>query len=417
MDIMQSDNFMDDNQESDEMNMDDESSDDLSDEESQDDGEDISDEDIENEEDSKKKIQKLSGKLSYELRNYGEDDFSDTAKYATSMVASALGTGKIDPEDEDEIMKKIEKAIDSENSQEGGDPTEDDEDMEESLNEDIDRDIKYTAYFLDNPQELLKFIKPKHDQVFMDYVIMDTNPDSIEGFEIGKKVKINVIGRCFDEKGDCLLVSGVKSSLIPHITVSCEKGVEEDYSNSLIEKCKSTNNVQYFDKQFKVEATIGYADSNGDVYTSLEESAYKVGKKVINESVINNFSRKISNKYNYKEINHLTLFECVVKLLEKIDVEPVGKILSDYMSENQRFISKQDIKVLIEKHIKNQYNKDAYFIEDSDNKQGKTDYKDDVYTEKLPKQKNKKYTQKWFDYEIGRLEGDDDHFDDSYTFD
>lgn len=64
--------------------------------------------------DSKKMIQKLSGKLAYELREFDdEDDYSDTAKFAMSMATSALQTDKMSEEDMNAIEKKIDDKFDS----------------------------------------------------------------------------------------------------------------------------------------------------------------------------------------------------------------------------------------------------------------------------------------------------------------
>lgn len=59
-------------------------------------------------EDPEKAIQKLSGKLAYELREFDDEDkYSDTAKFAMSMATSALQVGKMSEEDKNAIEKKI----------------------------------------------------------------------------------------------------------------------------------------------------------------------------------------------------------------------------------------------------------------------------------------------------------------------
>jgi len=63
--------------------------------------------------DPKKSIQKLAGKLAYELREFeGEDeDYSDIYKFAASMVASAADANKITEKDKKAIIKKVEKNL------------------------------------------------------------------------------------------------------------------------------------------------------------------------------------------------------------------------------------------------------------------------------------------------------------------
>lgn len=63
--------------------------------------------------DPKKSIQKLAGKLAYELREFeGEDeDYSDIYKFAASMVASAADASKITEKDKKSIINKVEKNL------------------------------------------------------------------------------------------------------------------------------------------------------------------------------------------------------------------------------------------------------------------------------------------------------------------
>ncbi len=63
--------------------------------------------------DPKKSIQKLAGKLAYELREFeGEDeDYSDVYKFAASMVISAADADKITEKDKKSIKNKVEKSL------------------------------------------------------------------------------------------------------------------------------------------------------------------------------------------------------------------------------------------------------------------------------------------------------------------
>jgi hypothetical protein len=73
----------------------------------------MGEEDEESGVDPKKSIQKLAGKLAYELREFeGEDDdYSDIYKFAASMVASAADASKITAKDRKSIINKVEKNL------------------------------------------------------------------------------------------------------------------------------------------------------------------------------------------------------------------------------------------------------------------------------------------------------------------
>lgn len=75
--------------------------------ENPDDYADVDPDDLETD-DPEKMIQKLSGKLAYELREFDDTDkYSNSAKFAMSMITSALATDKISEEDKDSIEKKL----------------------------------------------------------------------------------------------------------------------------------------------------------------------------------------------------------------------------------------------------------------------------------------------------------------------
>jgi hypothetical protein len=63
--------------------------------------------------DPKKSIQKLAGKLAYELREFDgeEEDYSDIYKFAASMVISAADADKITEKDKKSIKNKLEKSL------------------------------------------------------------------------------------------------------------------------------------------------------------------------------------------------------------------------------------------------------------------------------------------------------------------
>lgn len=387
-------------------------------------GADITDEDIENEEDPKKKIQSLAGKLSHELRSYDGDDYSDTAKYATSMMASALDGDKINDEDEQDIMGKIENALDNNGSQdeqpdeeEPLDDMENDEQMEEQNLVGNNSGINYSAYFIDNPQDILKYIKPKHENVRLHHATISSNPSNIDDLPVGKKESLKVIGRCYDEKCDALLLSGVYSEFTAHIVVSCAGGVEESYSNDLIKKCKSNDTVEYFNKPFYINATVGYNDHNRDV-TSTNENFIRCGQKKISEYLLESFAKNLCLRYGLGEIEHSVLFEQFLTLIEQMDMSPKQELLMPIM-ESHSNNSLLNPSVLIEAfkaHEEIQKENDSFFEEEEEIEEGE-EYFDGMFTEKPKAPKNKEFTSDFFGIEIGRYFGDDDAVKNSKTFD
>lgn len=84
------------------------------------------DDDMENENDPKKEIQKLSGKLSQELRNYNNDQQTpdtDLNKYVAGMVIPQA-TKSMTSDEKAEVINKIKKGM-----------TDDDLDTDDSMND------------------------------------------------------------------------------------------------------------------------------------------------------------------------------------------------------------------------------------------------------------------------------------------
>ncbi len=122
----------------------------------------------------------------------------------------------------------------------------------------------YTALFVKDVEGLLKRFPPKHGKVFGDHSTIEFNPSNLDGIETGKKFKIKIIGRAYDEYGDDLLVENPKSkNKYPHITISRGENAPNLYSQILFSKSKQENNFEYFEDQ-SVEVIEGYFD-NGKV--------------------------------------------------------------------------------------------------------------------------------------------------------
>lgn len=127
----------------------------------------------------------------------------------------------------------------------------------------ITKDIKFTALFVQDVQDLLNRFPPKHKKVFGQHSTIEYKPKSLDGLEIGKERQIKIIGRAFDEFGDDLLVENPKSkNKYPHITLSRGEDAPPLYSNILFEKAIKSNTIEYFTNE-KVKVIESYSDENG----------------------------------------------------------------------------------------------------------------------------------------------------------
>lgn len=106
-------------------------------------------------EDPKKSIQKLAGKLAYELREFDdEEEYSDTAKFAMSMATSALQTDKMSDEDKNAIGAKIDSKLNNEDSEEDSnmdDLGDDNLDLEETKSALDNIHTKVGSFAVDEP--------------------------------------------------------------------------------------------------------------------------------------------------------------------------------------------------------------------------------------------------------------------------
>lgn len=126
--------------------------------------------------------------------------------------------------------------------------------------------IPYTALFILDQEELFKVFPPKHVYVFGHHLTLEFNPSNFDDVHVGKKSKLKIIARIYDEKGDALLVETDRSKKIhPHITLSCAEGIRRAYSDEMIEKAFESNTAQYFDHPIEIEVAEGYFDGENDV--------------------------------------------------------------------------------------------------------------------------------------------------------
>jgi len=144
-----------------ELNMDDESA-----SENPDDYSNVDPDDLDTD-DPVKKIQKLSGKLAYELRDFDdEDDYSDTAKFAMAMTISALDSDKISEEDKNDLEKKMDDKFD---------------DTGEVESDNSDEDIEESVFLesLSNDLEMEKILLERFSEDDSIYFEMDEIPNAI----------------------------------------------------------------------------------------------------------------------------------------------------------------------------------------------------------------------------------------------
>ena len=127
------------------------------------------------------------------------------------------------------------------------------------------KNIKFTALFVQNIQDLLNRFPPKHKKVFGHHSTIEFEPKNLEGLEIGKEQEIKIIGRAYDEFGDDLLVENPKSkNKYPHITLSREENAPPLYSKILFEKAINSYTMEYFNNE-KIKVIEGYSNRDNHI--------------------------------------------------------------------------------------------------------------------------------------------------------
>lgn len=110
-----------------------------------------------------------------------------------------------------------------------------------SRESEFSNECQYLAAFLTkmSKQRLLRDFPAVHDDIRADHMTIQFAPSEAEAacLQIGKKVKLKVVGYAEDDKGQAVVVvpKGVRSERpIPHITISTIPGVGAIYSNNLL---------------------------------------------------------------------------------------------------------------------------------------------------------------------------------------
>ena len=123
-------------------------------------------------------------------------------------------------------------------------------------------EIRFTALFIKDRNDLLKRFPPKHKKIFADHSTIEFKPENLQGIEVGKELSIKIVGRAYDEFGDDLLVENFKlKNEYPHITLSRAENAPPLYSKILFEKATMSNDIEYFINQ-EVLVVEGYSDGN-----------------------------------------------------------------------------------------------------------------------------------------------------------
>jgi hypothetical protein len=127
------------------------------------------------------------------------------------------------------------------------------------------RKIIYTALFVDDIQALVSLFPPKHSTVFAHHCTIAFRPPNLEGIEVGKKLKLQVLGRVSDDKGDALIVKKYKTlNTRSHITLSCAENVVPTYSKELLESAFENGLVEMFIVPVEISVTEGFFDGISD---------------------------------------------------------------------------------------------------------------------------------------------------------
>jgi hypothetical protein len=120
--------------------------------------------------------------------------------------------------------------------------------------------IYYTALFLDEESKkvLRENFIPKHANVFFHHVTLQYKPADLSGIQEGRKVKVRIVGRAYDDKGDALVIEGDFNSeiYIPHLTISCSHVMESSYSNELLKNGK----IHKLEIPLEIEMTEGWCE-------------------------------------------------------------------------------------------------------------------------------------------------------------
>lgn len=126
--------------------------------------------------------------------------------------------------------------------------------------------LPYTGLFITDPKKLCDIFPPKHVHIFGHHATLKFNPEDFSSIEVGRKSKLKIIARIYDDKGDALLVETDRSEKqYPHITLSCAEGVRRSYSDEMIQSAFQEKTINFFEKPIEIEVVEGYFNGEKDI--------------------------------------------------------------------------------------------------------------------------------------------------------
>lgn len=124
----------------------------------------------------------------------------------------------------------------------------------------------YTALFVKDKEELLRYFSPAHENVYADHITLKFRPENIDDLVVGREHFVEVIGRVQNENGDALIVEcPMSENKHPHLTLSCADGIKPFYSNGLVENAIQHKTAEYFKEKFRIVCVEGYFDGENVV--------------------------------------------------------------------------------------------------------------------------------------------------------
>lgn len=121
--------------------------------------------------------------------------------------------------------------------------------------------IVYYGLFVDNSSLLKSMFPPIYPNVYYHHSTIEFRPKNLDEMELGKKIKLPIIGRITTNDVDALLVDNPKSkNKYPHITLSTAEGVSPVKSNEAFEQ--HPDKIEMFKAPKFIDVTEGYFDGS-----------------------------------------------------------------------------------------------------------------------------------------------------------
>lgn len=131
--------------------------------------------------------------------------------------------------------------------------------------------VVYTGLFIgeEAKDKLLTQIPPEFERVFAHHLTLKFKPDDgIRSIELGKEVKLKLIGQVVDKEIGIQAVLVEPSDEVPtnnrnpHITISSKIGVPPVKSNDAITKALESGTLTKFDTPIELQVTEGFFDGS-----------------------------------------------------------------------------------------------------------------------------------------------------------